>query len=207
MLDTIKWLGHASFMIEYAGKIIYIDPWEINLSNPADIIFITHSHFDHFSPPDLAKIATQKTYIIAPAGCSGGIPDEAELIVVSPSDEKEILGVKFKAVPAYNTSAQFHPKSNGWVGYLIKLGETVLYHPGDTDLIPEMSDLKVDIALLPITPPYTMDAEDAAEAAKRVKAKEVIPMHYGKIAGSEKDVEVLKNNLPENIKLTVLPLN
>ncbi len=203
MLDAIKWLGHASFVIEYADKVIYIDPWEIGVSKPADIIFITHSHFDHFSPSDLVKITTQKTRIIAPAGCDKGIPAEAELITVAPGDEKEVLGVEFKAVAAYNIKAQFHPKSNGWVGYVIKLGETSLYHSGDSDLIPEMDNLKVDIALLPIAPPYTMNAKEAAEAAKRIKAKVVIPMHYGKITGSKNDINILKENLSKDIELKI----
>ena len=203
MLDAIKWLGHASFVIEYADKVIYIDPWKIGVSKPADIIFITHSHFDHFSPSDLVKITTQKTRIIAPAGCDKGIPAEAELITVAPGDEKEVLGVEFKAVAAYNIKAQFHPKSNGWVGYVIKLGETSLYHSGDSDLIPEMDNLKVDIALLPIAPPYTMNAKEAAEAAKRIKAKVVIPMHYGKITGSKNDINILKENLSKDIELKI----
>jgi len=151
----------------------------------------------------LAKVATQKTRIIAPAGCNNGIPAAAELITVAPSDEKEVLGVEFKAVAAYNINARFHPKSNGWVGYVIKLGETSLYHSGDTDLIPEMDDLKVDIALLPIDSFYTMSAEEAAEAARRVKAKVVIPMHYSKTTDFENDIDVLKEHLPEGIELKV----
>ncbi|MDP8233300.1 MAG: MBL fold metallo-hydrolase [Candidatus Saelkia tenebricola] len=203
MLDAIDWLGHASFRIEYDGKVIYIDPWEISdLSKSADIIFITHSHFDHFSPSDLLKITTQKTHLIAPDGCLG-IPEVAQLIIVRPGDEKDVLGVKFKSVEAYNINGQFHPRSNAWVGYVIELGETTLYHSGDTDLIPEMDNLNVDIALLPITPPYTMSAQEAAEAAKRINAKVVIPMHYGKTTDSKDYVDILRKNLSGDIELKV----
>ncbi|OQX84304.1 MAG: hypothetical protein B6D53_00165 [Candidatus Omnitrophica bacterium 4484_49] len=201
----IEWLGHASFRITFNGRIIYIDPWEISDPKPGDIIFITHSHFDHFSPEDVSKLAKQGTYLIGPQDILGKVPSECEFVAVKPGDEKEILGIKFEVIPAYNINKQFHPRNNNWVGYVIHLGDTKVYHPGDTDLIPEMENIKPDIALLPIGGTYTMNAEEAAQAAKRMNAKKVIPMHYGKIVGSDKDLEIFKSSLPPDVEVLTLP--
>lgn len=207
MLEKIKWLGHASFKIKAKDRLLYIDPWEIKKPEPADLVFITHSHFDHLSSKDLKKLVTKDTYVIAPSDCKTDIPGECSFMPVVPDDSNEIYDLKFKAVSAYNINKQFHPKSNNWLGYVIEIEGNKIYHCGDTDLIPEMNALEVDIALLAIGGTYTMNAKEAAESAKRIKAKIVIPMHYGKIIGSDKDVKILKDNLPENIELKILPVS
>jgi L-ascorbate metabolism protein UlaG (beta-lactamase superfamily) len=203
---TIEWLGHASFRITFDNKILYIDPWEITAPKPADIIFITHSHFDHFSPQDIQKIAKDGTCVIGPQDIKGKVPSGCEFIEVKPGDEKEVSGIKFEVVPAYNVNKQFHPRDNNWVGYVIYLRDTRIYHPGDTDLIPEMEGLKPDIALLPIGGTYTMNAEEAAQAVKIMGANKVVPMHYGKIVGSDKDLKIFKSNLPPEVELLTLPI-
>lgn len=203
---TIEWLGHASFRITFENKVIYIDPWEITAPKPADIIFITHSHYDHFSPQDVQKIAKDGTFVIGPQDIKGEVPSGCEFIEVKPGDEKEVSGIKFEVVPAYNLDKQFHPRDNNWVGYVIYLGDTRIYHPGDTDLIPEMEGLKPDIAFLPIGGTYTMNAEEAAQAVKIMGAKKVVPMHYGKIVGSDRDLKIFKSNLPPEVEVFTLPI-
>lgn len=205
--SNIEWLGHASFRIAFDDKVIYIDPWEIKNLKPADVIFITHSHFDHFSPQDIEKITKKGTCVVGPEDIGDKIPSDCEYICVKPREENEVQGIKFQTVPAYNTNKQFHPRSNNWVGYIIYLGENKIYHPGDTDLIPEMEGLRPDIALLPIGGTYTMNAEEAAQAARIMKAAKVIPMHYGKIVGSERDLKIFKSNLPSDTELITLPVS
>ncbi len=204
---NIEWLGHASFRITFDDKVIYIDPWEIKNPKPADIIFVTHSHFDHFSLQDIEKISKKGTYVVGPEDIRDKIPSDCEYICVKPGEENEVLGIKFQAVPAYNINKQFHPRSNNWVGYIIYLGDSKIYHLGDTDLIPEMEGLQPDIALLPIGGTYTMNAKEASQAARIMKATKVIPMHYGKIVGSEQDLKIFKSNLPSEIELITLPVS
>lgn len=206
MIERIKWLGHASFRIEADIGNIYIDPWEIKSPKEAKIILVTHSHFDHCSKEDIARISQPSTQIVAPPDCKTEIAKFGQFIEIGPGEEKEISAVIVKAVPAYNIGKNFHPKANGWVGYILEIEGTKIYHSGDTDLIPEMEGLGVDIALLPIGGTYTMNAEEAAEAASKIGAKIAIPMHYGKIVGSEADVERFKARLSPEVELKVLPI-
>lgn len=187
MTENIHWLGHASIKIT-GSKTIYIDPWNLRKPSPADIVLITHSHYDHFSPDDIARITKKDTVIIAPHDCASRIKAKA----VKPQDTVTINGVTIKVVPAYNLKKQFHPKGNNWVGYLITMDGKTIYHPGDTDAVPEMDGLKPDIALLPIGGTYTMDAEEAAMVANKMKPEVAIPIHYGAVVGSKKDAQRLK---------------
>jgi L-ascorbate metabolism protein UlaG (beta-lactamase superfamily) len=195
----LKWLGHSGFLIKNS-KVIYIDPYNIkDDSEKADIIFITHSHHDHCSLPDLQKIVKEGTRIVVTVDCQSKIarfetPVKIEL--VEPGHEVSFNGLKFIGVPAYNIDKDFHPKEEGWVGYVIKMDDVVIYHAGDTDLIPEMQKLtgfkqpgKEFVALLPIGGRFTMSAEEAAEAAELIKPTLAIPMHYGSIIGGEEDAK------------------
>jgi L-ascorbate metabolism protein UlaG (beta-lactamase superfamily) len=195
----IKWLGHAGFLIKNE-KVIYIDPYNIKEdSEKADLILLTHSHYDHCSFVDLNKIVKEGTKIIAPADCQSkitkfGVPIKIELI--EPDQELESGEVKVCALPAYNIDKHFHPKDESWVGYVIKINDVVVYHAGDTDIIPEMQKLtgykqpdKEFVALLPVGGRFTMSAEEAAEAAKLIKPTLAIPMHWGSIIGSEEDAK------------------
>lgn len=195
----LKWLGHAGFLIKN-HKTIYIDPYNIKEgSDPADIILITHSHYDHCSFPDLKKIVKEGTKILITADCQSKImkfdvPIKIELIEAE--QEIELGDVKIFALPAYNVDKHFHTKEEGWVGYVIKMEDVVIYHSGDTDVIPEMQKLtgykqpgKEFIALLPVGGRFTMNPEEAASAAKLIKPTLAIPMHWGSIIGSEADAK------------------
>ncbi len=206
------WLGHASFLIKWNGKNIYFDPYKItNSEEKADYIFITHEHFDHCSIEDIEKIVKPDTKVILPSDCMSKVRRfDVDMIVVQPNKEYNVDDIKVLTVPAYNTNKDFHPKDNEWVGYVLNLNGTRIYHAGDTDVIHEMAQLngKVDVALLPVGGTYTMNAEDASYAVKLIKPKIVVPMHYGTIVGSIKDAERLKELLKdENVQVLILNKN
>lgn len=180
---NIEWLGHASFRMKN-GKVVYIDPYEIDEGEKADMIFITHAHYDHCSIADLKKIVNPETIIVAPPDCQSkfsGKIQVKDVILVEPGKKYTAGGIEFETVPAYNTNKDFHPKPNEWVGYIITIKEKRIYHPGDSDFIKEMDGLNADIVFLPVSGTYVMTAEEAAEAAKVINAKVFIPMHYGKV--------------------------
>lgn len=188
LLRGIKWLGHASFLIE-DEKIIYFDPFDLPKGLPkADLILVTHGHRDHLSPEDILKILKPDTKIVTVQASRASIPEEAKHVVaVTPRESVTVDGVNIEVIPAYNKSKSFHPKDSGDAGYVVHLKDRTVYHAGDTDFIDEMKNLKVDISLLPVGGKYTMDAKEAAEAANAIKPKVAIPMHWGKIVGSEED--------------------
>ena len=204
----LKWLGHAGFLIENR-KIIYIDPYNIKDGLPfADMVFITHSHYDHCSVPDLGKIVKEGTKIIAPADCQSKIAKfdvPIDMILIEPGQELEIGDLKVYALHSYNVDKHFHPKEEDWVGYVIKTDGVIIYHAGDTDIIPEMQKLtgyrqqeKEFVALLPVGGRYTMSAEEAAEAAKIIKPTLAIPMHWGSLIASEKEAQEFVDLCKEN---------
>jgi L-ascorbate metabolism protein UlaG (beta-lactamase superfamily) len=189
IFKALKWYGHASFAIE-SNKIIYIDPWNIPASAPkADLILVTHSHYDHLSPSDINRLKKEGTTIICSEDCLDKLSGDVK--TMSPGQQLEVKGVKIKAISAYNASKAFHPRNNKWLGYMITIEGVAVYHSGDTDFIPEMKNLgKVDIALLPVGGKFTMNAEEAAEAADVIKAEVSVPMHYGAgVIGDEKDAK------------------
>lgn len=181
----IRWLGHAGFRIK-AEKVIYVDPYDIDTDEPADIILITHDHFDHCSPEDIRKVQKRDTVIVVPHDCVGLKGDVRKL---KPGEKTRISDIDIQAVPAYNIDKDFHHKDKGWNGYVVHLDSCRIYHAGDTDLIPEMKDIDAEIAILPVGGTYTMDAEEAAKAIEHLKPKFAIPMHYGKVIGSRKDAD------------------
>jgi L-ascorbate metabolism protein UlaG (beta-lactamase superfamily) len=197
MLDNIHWLGHDSFRID-AEKTLYIDPWQLKKNAPpADLVLITHEHGDHCSPSDVAKIASSETVIVTNAASADKLKGQTgQVRVVKPGDHLSINGIRLEVVPAYNLNKfrspgkPFHPKEAGHVGFIITLGDQRIYHAGDTDNIPEMSDFEVDIALLPVSGTYVMTAEEAADAARRIGPRTAIPMHYGAgVVGTRADAE------------------
>ena len=189
MIDKISWLDHASFRISKEDKI-YIDPWEINFNDNADIILITHSHYDHCSVEDINKLKGPQTTIVGPLDAVQKVTGNVR--TVRPGDEIEIKNTGIKVIPAYNLNKNFHPRVNEWVGFVIKTAGVSIYFAGDTDVIPEMKGLKPDIAILPVGGHYTMGIEEALKAIEDIEPKIVIPMHYGKIIGSAGDAENLK---------------
>ncbi len=211
----LKWLGHAGFCIKNS-KIIYIDPYNIKEGlDKADIILLTHSHYDHCSVADMQKIVQDGTKIICPADCQSKITRfdvPIKIEIVQPNQELDLGEVKISVLPAYNIDKSFHDKSEEWAGYLVKLNNVIIYHSGDTDLIPEMQKLtgykqpgKEFVALLPVGGRFTMSAEEAAEAAKLIKPTIAIPMHWGSIIGSEDDAKEFKELCKENnIRVEIL---
>jgi len=192
----LEWLGHASFKVGYRGKTIFIDPYQLKTEEKADIILITHSHYDHCSLPDIEKIVKDGTIVICTADSQSNInriQKKIEIVLLEPEKEVSLRDVRIKAVRAYNSSKQFHLKSESWVGYLLFLGKTVIYHAGDTDVIKEMSNIPEEtkklylIALLPVGGTYTMTAQEAAKAAEIIKPSLAIPMHFGSGIGTEAD--------------------
>ncbi len=204
MLSRIKWLGHDTFMIDYENKVIYFDPYKLKEGLPkADYIFITHSHYDHFSSEDIDKIVKNDTVFIGPEDVISEIK-ENKTVLAEIGKESKLDGFSFKSIPAYNTNKEFHPKEKKWVGYIVDIGNVKIYHAGDTDRIPEMKNLNVDIALLPVSGTYVMTAEEAAEAAMDIKPDIAIPMHYASIVGSTKDAERFAELLKDKIQVKIM---
>ncbi len=186
MIKDIEWLGHAGFLIRHNNKNIYIDPFKISMASPqADYILITHDHFDHLSEEDIEKIKSENTIVVIPKSSKRFSNSKT----ISAGEEIKLDDFTLTATPAYNINKPFHPKDNGWVGYLLALGDKTVYHAGDTDRIPEMKEITADIALLPVSGVYVMNPQEAALAAGDVKAKTAIPMHWGSIVGDDKDAE------------------
>ena len=189
MVENIHWLGHASFKIT-GEKTIYIDPWKLTEGEPADIILITHEHYDHCSVEDVEKISTNNTWIVTTPDTAAKL--KGNIKTVQPGDIITVEGIEVEVVPAYNLNKAFHPSANNWVGYIITINGQRIYHPGDCDFMPEMNNIKADIAFLPVGGTYTMTAEEAAEAANAIGPKIAIPMHYDDIVGSKADAEKFK---------------
>lgn len=200
ILNSIKWYGHASVMIK-SEKVIYFDPFELPVgAEKADIILITHEHYDHFSQEDIKKIQKENTILVSTPDVIAKVKGEKREIF--PGKEMEIDGIRVRAVPAYNIDKRFHPKEKKWVGYIVEIEGVTLYHAGDTDFIPEMKNLgKIDIAFLPVGGTYTMNAKEAAEAANAISPAVAIPMHWGSIVGSESDAEAFRKECKVNVKI------
>ena len=177
MNNKIVWLGHASFRIS-DGKTIYIDPWQLKKSGPgADIILITHDHFDHLSVEDVNKIAGKDTVIVTTPSVKSKL--KGDIRTVKPGDKLTVGGIEIRAVHAYNPSKPFHPKAAGNVGFIITMNGESIYHTGDTEFVEEMNDLKADVLLVCVGGNYTSDADNALRIAGAVKPKVAIPMHWG----------------------------
>ncbi len=202
MLKDIHWLGHDSFKIISGGKIIYTDPFKIKKKDKADIILITHEHFDHCSPEDIKKLQKSDTVIVATSDCAEKLSGNVKTVQLG--DKLKVGDIEIETVPAYNTNKQFHPKDRGWLGYIFSAGGQRIYIAGDTDYIPEMKTFKADIALIPVSGTYVMTAEEAVKAAIDIKPKIAIPMHYGSIVGSEDDAKRFAEELKGKIEVVIL---
>ena len=194
----VHWLGHDSFVLQGSLTIV-IDPFKAKGNYKADILLISHEHFDHLSDADIRKFTSPSTIVLAPKICEGPLrPYSLEKKFVEPGSKLEVKGVILEAVPAYNLNKfrepgkVFHPKADGRVGYIVTMDGVRFYHAGDSDATPEMKAIDVDVALLPVSGTYVMTAEEAAEAATTMKAKVVVPMHIESIVGTMADAERFK---------------
>lgn len=202
--ENIFWIGHAAFYIKARSTTIFIDPFKVSekVTEKADIILITHPHFDHNNKPDIEKVSKPETKFIAPQGALD--PNEYKNLEVSmPGFRSDINGIKIEAVAAYNKTQErqkFHPRAENWVGYIIEMEGKRIYHAGDTDFIPEMEGIKsIDVALLPTGGTYTMDELEMVNAANAIKPKTVVPMHYKMLLGKEK-ADALEKSITEKLK-------
>lgn len=196
----ISWLGHAAFLITYKDTRYYLDPFKIRAKGPADVVLITHEHFDHLSVEDLKKIAKSDTQIVAPESCRENLRafKMGVIKLVKPGESTNVKNGRVEAIPAYNINKfrapgiVYHPKEQAGVGYILEVGGLRIYHAGDTDFTPEMRSLKVDVALVPVSGTFVMTAEEAAYAVNAFKPKVAIPMHFGAIVGDKSDAETFK---------------
>jgi L-ascorbate metabolism protein UlaG (beta-lactamase superfamily) len=197
----IAWLGHDGFKLK-KDKVVYIDPYQLkSAQEAADVVCVTHEHFDHLSVEDLKRVVTPRTTVVTIPACreaASGLKPKA-VLVVKPGDRVDVYGVAIEAVAAYNTSKfrspgnPFHPPADGKVGFVVGMGGIRIYHAGDTDEIPEMAQVAgVDVALLPVSGTYVMTAAEAVKACNAIRPKLAIPMHYGAIVGSPDDADAFK---------------
>lgn len=193
---------HSSILLK-GERCVYFDPWQLSADSPeADVIFLTHDHYDHYSPDDIRGIMTERTVVIAPEAMEKAVLQEtgikkSNFAGVVPGKGYHVAGIRFETVPAYNPSKQFHPKEKLYCGYAAELEGEIYYIMGDTDSVKEAEDVKCDVLLLPIGGKYTMNAEEAAALTCRISPKTVIPTHYGSIVGTSEDGERFKKLVQE----------
>jgi len=211
LLQNLHWLGHDSFRLD-GPPVIYFDPWKLAPGSPvADVILVSHDHYDHLSPGDVKNVSGPKTVVIANPSAAAKLPGAR---VIRPGEKLTVGDVTVEAVPAYNINKfrspgnPFHPKNAGHNGYIVTVGGERLYHAGDTDHIPEMSGYRCDVALLPVSGTYVMTADEAAKAAMAIKPGIAVPMHYGDkdVVGTDADAKRFKKLCEQaEIEVAILP--
>ena len=211
MINNISLIAQSALrIVSNNGRVIYFDPFKLEQKNyDADYIFITHSHFDHFSPEDILKIKKDDTKIIIPEDIESKVEElgfgQEKITIVKPNNKYLVDDIEFKTIPAYNTNKDFHKKEYNWVGYIVNIDNTLIYVAGDTDCIEEAKNVKCDIACVPIGGTYTMTYYEAAELIKTIKPKVAIATHYKTIVGTLEDAyefeKMLKN---EDVEVNIL---
>ena len=203
MISGIEVLCHSSIRIN-RHLVMYFDPYNIqDETHDADIIFCTHTHYDHFSEEDILKIKNDRTIFVGTEdsyvnAMKLGFSEE-NLKIVEPNNKYEVLGIRFETVPAYNIDKKYHPKENGWVGYIVEIDDLHYYIAGDTDLTPEAKAVSCDVALIPIGGRFTMNAKEAASLINTIEPQIAIPTHYGKIIGTSDDAELFEKLVKDEI--------
>lgn len=198
----------SSIRIE-GPKIIYIDPYKrTEAPHDADLILITHAHYDHFDEPSLRNVANGDTIVICPLSMKNDVArlgiGRSMLTAEAGSTVRpggESYGVTVEAVPSYNLNKQFHPKKNGWLGYIITMDGVRYYAAGDTDALPELEKVKCDIAMVPAGGTFTMTAKEAAGLVNKIRPEYAIPIHYGTIVGTAADADTFKAAADSSIKV------
>lgn len=191
---SITWSGHAGFKIIYGNMKVYIDPYKLSKSyekiSDADVVLITHNHFDHLSIEDLKNIINERTVIVSAQECLSQLKSlkVKESIGIDPHNSVKVDDLRIETVPAYNIDKDFHPKNDKKIGFIVEFGNDRLYHTGDSDIIPEMKDTNPTVVLIPVSGTYVMTAEEASRAVNElINPKIAIPMHYGTIVGNKED--------------------
>jgi L-ascorbate metabolism protein UlaG (beta-lactamase superfamily) len=210
LIEALDWLGHSGFRLRAGRATIYVDPYRVSAGAPkADMILVTHGHYDHFSPQDVELLSHERTWLVAPAAVAERVSGNVVSIAPGEMLEDELVrGVAVAAVAAYNTSKRdpdgnvFHSPGTGFVGYDLNVRGERLYHAGDTDVIPEMDSVAgVDVALLPVSGTYVMTALEAAEAARRIAPRVAVPMHWGEHIGTREDAEAFARAAPVEVRI------
>ena len=206
MIENIEVNTQNSIRIASRVGVIYVDPLEIpDERHDADYILITHDHYDHFSPEDIRKVVKAGCILVVPEKMAGKAQEVSDAVgridTVKPSIYREINGLEFETVPAYNTLKPFHPKSAEWVGYVLRIDGKRIYIAGDTDATKEAKSVKCDIAIVPIGGTYTMDAKKAAELVNAIRPDIAVPVHYGSIVGKASDGDVFAENVKSPVKV------
>ena len=191
MLEGIQVLCHSSIRMK-RDRTIYFDPFQINHDyNDADIILITHEHYDHYSEEDIDRVVKEDTIVVAPIDLKEKLLNHGfqieQIVLVEPNQNYQIKGIEVHTIPAYNTNKSFHKKEYGWVGYLITLDGTVYYVAGDTDITKENLQVRCDVAFVPVGGTYTMTYEEGARLVNQIHPKIAVPIHYGSIVGTKED--------------------
>jgi len=210
LVESLTWLGHSGFLIRAGRANVYIDPYRVPEGAPAaDVILVTHHHYDHFSPQDVERLSKEGTWLIAPPTVAERVA--GQVVSIAPGQRVEpdsVRGIDVRAVAAYNTSKRdnegkpFHPREAGGVGFDLRVRGERLYHAGDTDVIPEMDEVHgVEVALLPVSGVYVMTAGEAAEAARRIAPKVAIPMHWGEHIGTREDAAQFARRAPVEVRI------
>jgi L-ascorbate metabolism protein UlaG (beta-lactamase superfamily) len=207
LLEQVAWLGHSGFRIGVGRASIYIDPYRIAADEPkADLILISHQHYDHFSIQDIERLRKDTTQVLAPPAVAERLDGNVHSLRAGDVFETDVYGVDVRAVPAYNTSKRdgegrpFHPREAGCLGYELNVRGERLYHAGDTDVIPEMDwVVGAEVALLPVSGVHVMTALEAAEAARRIQPTVAVPMHWGGHIGSEEDAKAFADAAPVDV--------
>jgi L-ascorbate metabolism protein UlaG (beta-lactamase superfamily) len=202
ILNKLHWLGHAAFRLD-GEMVIYFDPFELKGGPKADLILVSHDHYDHYSPDDMNKIRKEGTIILTNGSTKEKIG--AGAVALKAGDTWKSKGVEVRAVPAYNPHKQFHVKEAGGLGFIVTIEGVNIYHTGDSDFIPEMNQIETDIALIPVSGTYVMDATEGVQAALAIRPQIAIPMHYGSFIGTLDDAQKFKKMLEGKVEVVILP--
>lgn len=208
MIEKIEVLAHSSIRIRLESGSIYIDPFHVEEAfHDAALILVTHDHYDHFSPEDIRKVCRKDTILTVPenmkdkaAVLAGSV---GKIVTVRAGRSYNIDDFEFETLPAYNTLKPFHPKSAGWVGYILQIEGQRIYIAGDTDITKENKQVSCDIALVPVGGTYTMDAGKAAKLVNIIRPKIAVPTHYGDIVGKKEDAAIFAQNVDPDIRVEI----
>lgn len=206
--DNIEVFTQSSIRIRSAEGTVYFDPFKMNSApHDADYIFITHDHYDHFSPADIAKVAKEDTILVIPQSMAGKVKEVESLVgavgTVVPGGAGMMGQIPYEAIPAYNKIKPFHPKRSGFVGYIVTLDGMRIYVAGDTDMTKENKEVRCDIALVPIGGKFTMDPKEAAQLVNQIHPLAAIPTHYGSIVGKVSDGELFASLVDDGIEVEI----